>query len=324
MKQLPKLNCKEVATLAQLIKLQDYISRYEWDPYRYPSQYIRLKKDQWEKLHHLWINPEMGMEPREEEPEQRSACSRIKSIFKRKQDISISLEEEVESREMLAETEQELKQQFLDKLLNFQLKWATSTVTDVSFMDKAYYADSVLKYFLQRFPDTYLIMYYPIFSIKKAPVDGEIIMISPLGVEIIYLVEEEAGATIFAGNDRTWTVESKREQRKLLSPLISLKRTEKIIRSIFYAEQHDFSIKKTILSRVNPIHFAQEPYQTNVIGSQQYEKWFQEKRQLDSPLKSRQLKAAGALLKFSHTTSVKRPEWEEDKGMDDFRFAEKE
>jgi len=115
-----------------------------------------------------------------------------------------------------------------------------------------------------------------------------------------------------AGDERTWIVETAQEPRKILNPSISLKRMEKIIQSIFHAEQHDFPIKKTILSRVNPIVFAREPYQTEVIGTQQYEKWFQERRQLDSPLKSYQLKAAEILLKFCQTTSVKRPEWEED------------
>jgi hypothetical protein len=301
-----------VAALAQLIKLQDYISRYEWDTYRYPSQYIRLKKEQWRKLYNLWENPEYEMEPKDGESEQTSAFSRIKSVFTRKQDRSNTFEEEIEIQEMLPDSEQELKQYFLDRLLNFQLKWATSTVTDASFVDKAYDTDPVLKYFLQRFPDTYLIMFYPIFSIKNAPVDGEIIMISPIGVEIIYLVEAETDAAIMAGDERTWVVETGQEQRKILNPFISLKRTEKIIRSILHAEQHDFPIHKTILSRVNPIVFSREPYQTKVIGRQQYEKWFQDKRQLDTPLKNYQLKAAEILLKYCQTTSVKRPEWEVD------------
>ncbi|KHF29248.1 hypothetical protein LR68_02036 [Anoxybacillus sp. BCO1] len=30
--------------MGQLIKLQDYISRYELDIYHYPSEFIRLKK----------------------------------------------------------------------------------------------------------------------------------------------------------------------------------------------------------------------------------------------------------------------------------------
>ncbi|WP_413229413.1 hypothetical protein [Heyndrickxia sporothermodurans] len=42
--------------MGQLIKLQDYISRYEMDPFRYPAQYVRLKKQQWQKLKLDWEN----------------------------------------------------------------------------------------------------------------------------------------------------------------------------------------------------------------------------------------------------------------------------
>ncbi|NLY79377.1 MAG: NERD domain-containing protein, partial [Lysinibacillus sp.] len=38
--------------MAQLVKLQDYISRYEIDLTRYPTQYVRLKRTQWDKVKH--------------------------------------------------------------------------------------------------------------------------------------------------------------------------------------------------------------------------------------------------------------------------------
>ena len=40
--------------MAQLVKLQDYISRYEWNPYHYPAQFIRLKRQNWKKLQEQW------------------------------------------------------------------------------------------------------------------------------------------------------------------------------------------------------------------------------------------------------------------------------
>lgn len=40
--------------MGQLIKLQDYISRYELDMYHYPSEFIRLKRKQWERMKHVW------------------------------------------------------------------------------------------------------------------------------------------------------------------------------------------------------------------------------------------------------------------------------
>src|SRR5690625_3594842 len=40
--------------MAQLIKLRDYISRYETNPFHYPTQFIRLKQENWRKLVKAW------------------------------------------------------------------------------------------------------------------------------------------------------------------------------------------------------------------------------------------------------------------------------
>lgn len=304
--------------MAQLIKLRDYISRYEWNTYRYPSQYIRLKQDNWKKLHSIWSHPDEKMEEEIPPEEKVSRFSKVKSFLKK--DKEQETEKPLAEDKVLPDTETELKQYFLDEILRFQLKWATSTVTDTSFMNKSYYKDPLLKYFLQRFPDIYLIMYYPVFNIKKAPVDGEIVLISPVGIEIIYLLEDNPEAVIMAGDERTWTLEIDSHHTKILSPMISLKRTEQIVRSILNSADVEYSIKKTVLSRKNNIVFSNEPYNTSIIGEKDYKEWFENKRKLQSPLKSNQLKAAEALLKHCQTTSVKRPEWEED--TNDFSFQD--
>ncbi|WP_164668317.1 NERD domain-containing protein [Virgibacillus doumboii] len=294
--------------MAQLIKLQDYISRYEWNAYRYPSQFIRVKQDNWNKLHKMWEDEPVTDE--EEHTEPASAFSKLKSFMK-----TGSWQEEEpapDDHDSLPKTENELRHYFLDKLFPLQLKWASSTVTDVSFMDRGYYEDDTLKFFLKRFPDTYLLMYFPIFNIKKAPIDGEIIFLSPIGIEIIYLMDKEAGTTIVAGDERTWLAEGNKEQSKMLSPMIALKRTEKIIKGILSTENIEFPIKKVVLSSSNKIKFDSEPYNTRIIGMDEFDKWFKEKRSLVSPLKNRQLKITELLLKNCQTTAVKRPEWEED------------
>ncbi|UJL45111.1 NERD domain-containing protein [Virgibacillus sp. NKC19-16] len=296
--------------MAQLIKLQDYISRYGWDVYRYPTQYIRLKQDNWKKLYEEWSNPEEGTEEEHlsSETMKQSRFSRLKRFLKRE----VESEEEKKEEHILPYSEAELKQYYLDNLMNFQLKWATSTVTDTSFMNRSYYRDPTLKYFLQRFPDTYLIMYYPIFNIRNTPVDGEILLISPIGIEIIKLVEENQGAYIIASDERAWMLETGSQQSKILSPLIALKRTEKLVRSILRMEAIDFPVQKTVLSRANTIVSNSENYSTKIIGKSEYESWFQQKRKLASPLKSSQLKVSEILLKHCRTTSIKRPEWGED------------
>lgn len=295
--------------MAQLVKLKDYVSRYEWDMYRYPSQYIRLKQTNWRKLYDLWQHPDQSIPDGSPEDLRPSRFQRIKSLLKK----SVQEAEETQPDEdVLPETEHGLKQYFLEKLFPFQLKWATSTVTDVSFMTKSFETDQTLQFFLQRFPDTYLLMYYPTFRLKKAPVDSDIILISPVGIDVIHIVEDEPGATIIAGNDRTWMIEKNEVQTNLLSPSISLKRTEQIINSVFRAHNVQFPVQKIVLSRTNNILFHQEPYRQKIIGKQEYEDWFMKKRNISSPLKSAQLKAAEVLLENCQTSSVRRPEWEED------------
>ncbi|NBJ69057.1 MULTISPECIES: NERD domain-containing protein [Clostridia] len=304
-------------TLAQLIKLQDYISRYEWNPYRYPSQFIRLKNENWHQLKDMWEKAANSSVDHTEMMHEAKEHPRWK-VWKRKTKAVDVDHEEYTADLDLPETKQGLKQYYLDKLLHLQMKWATSTVTDISFVDKKWTEDSEIKYFLQRFPDTYLFLYYPIFAIKKAPVECEIILISPIGIEIIYQLRETTGATIVAQDARTWIVEKENSRGKLLNPHIALKRTENIIKGILSHYHLNFPITKTILAKSNPVQFLAEPYQTKIIGKQQYDSWFSQKRNMSTPLKNQQLKVAEALLKHVQTTSVKRPEWEEERSPFEF------
>lgn len=301
--------------MAQLIKLKDYISRYEWNAYRYPSQYIRLKQENWEKLFELWLERDNVMEERPTDSGKTSGFAKFRPFMKQNDEP----EDVVTTADLLPTTETGLRQYFLNKLLPFQIRWATSTVTDVSFTDQDYRNDETLKYFLQRFPDIYMLMYYPIFNIKHAPVDGEIILINPFGIDIIHLLEFDEETVIMAGDDRTWNIETKNREETIISPLIALKRTDHIIKRILYTEQVEFPVNKIVLSRTNHIVFSSEPYQTKIIGKFQHDQWFKNKRELKSSLKGDQLKAIEALLKYCLTTSIKRPEWEENESimMDD-------
>ncbi|RDW15914.1 NERD domain-containing protein [Oceanobacillus chungangensis] len=303
--------------MAQLIKLQDYISRYEWDTYKYPSQYIRLKSDNWQKLYQSWIDPEEeAVESDESTPklqDTKSRFSKLKNLVRKNKEVEQPLQPMEKKKSLiLPDTEEGLKQFFLNNLFSFQLKWATSTMTHISFVNESYYQDPRLTYLLQRFPDTFLIMYYPIFNLKNAPIESEIILITPVGIEIIYFIEERSEAVIMAGDERTWTIDFKTRVSKVLSPLIALKRTEKVVKSILHSyEIDDFAVRKTVLSRTNAIVYATEPYQTKIIDKDKYNQWFDARRRLSSPLKNRQLKVAELLLRHCKSVSMRRQEWDE-------------
>ncbi len=296
--------------IAQLIKLRDYISRYEWNIYRYPTQFIRLKQEKWTHLHGKWLIQQQKTKtaPPQQEKVSESRLKRWRTSIFRVKDVGTKAKTAEAS--SLPASETALIQYFLNKLFPFQLRWASSTVSQVSFTSQEYEQDELLHYFLQRFPDTYLVMYHPVFMVQQVPVEAEIILISPVGAEIIYMLEKDTDTVVIAGHDRTWEIAEGTGQTTVLSPLIALKRTEQIVQSIFRKHDVDFPVRKTVLSRTNEIRFASEPHHTSYIGKTVYKDWFKAKRQMTSPLKSRQLKAAGALLSSAQTIAVNRPEWQ--------------
>lgn len=300
--------------MAQLIKLYDYVSRYEWNMFRYPSQYIRLKKENWESLYEDWLLGNLGPTLNESNSvinNKPSNLKKIKNFF-----TKTVIEEEKEDTPFPTMTsELELRKYFLDNLYPFQIKWATSTVSEMSVLDEGVETDKTLKYFLQRFPDIYLLMYYPVFNIRNAPVDGELILISPTNIEIIHLMELEVDKTIMATDERLWTIEVGDEIEHQISPIISLKRTEAIIKGILNKKGISFPIERSVVSRTNQILFHTEPFNINIIGKTQYEDWFHRKRNISSPLKKEQLEVAEALIQYCVSTSVRRPEWDRDRDI---------
>lgn len=318
--------------MGQLIKLQDYVSRYEQDIFLYPSRFVRLKKQQWEKIRASWENgddPQDSMERIEQEPlpdwyeeEKEPLLDRIKGFLKRgRQEEELMEDTSADTKEsdpfsfepsmsFLPASMEDLKHHFLEQLFTFQMKWATTTLTEKSFVDKRYYFDERLKYFLQRFPDTVLVLYTPIFLLKKAPVEVETILITPTDVWCISFLEEEDMSVYVGSNEHFWVKRNQEQEQKVLNPMLALNRTEKITKQILKMYEIDLPIHKVVLSRNGYIDFPSAPYDIKLIERRNYEKWFQQMRAQRSPLKHIQLKAAQAILQYCQTTSIRRLEWE--------------
>jgi hypothetical protein len=319
--------------VGQLIKLQDYISRYEQNIFSYPSRFVRLKKQQWERTKENWENEGIDASnlsipaPPEDwlmEKEKQPFLEKLKGMIRFRQEEEIKVapaqtkKEDDEDADSMKFTPsfsvspssvEQLKQQFLDQLLKFQMKWASSTLSEKSFLDRSYYYEENLKFFLQRFPDTFLILYKPIFLLKKAPVEAEVIVLTPTEALCITFLEEEE-LSVFAGSsERFWIKRLKNTETKLLNPLISLSRTEKITRKIFQLNEIELPIKKLVICRNGYIDYPSPPADVQFIDKKDYERWFQSMRSLRSPFKHMQLKGAQSLLQYCQTTSVRRLEW---------------
>lgn len=315
--------------MGQLVKLQDYISRYEHDVYRYPSRFVRLKKKEWEKLVHNWDQeePEDITLLNEEEPSDYSLIKRLRLFFSRKkhedQDLMLMKELqdewEKESSELISFQEQRpqiediegLKQYFLDQLCVYQLKWASSTIMAASYLDARYKHDQQLKYLLQRFPDNMLVFYQPIFLIRKAPFESETLLLTPTGLWCVHFLEEEENAVFVGSKDHFWTKKGTSQEKKVLNPMLALDRTEKVLRDIFQKKEISFPIKRAVLCRNGYIDYPNSPIGVELLEKRNVTEWFQKMRSERAPIKSTQLKAAKALLDFTHSIYSKRAEWTE-------------
>ncbi|UTE74047.1 NERD domain-containing protein [Rossellomorea marisflavi] len=316
--------------MAQLIKLQDYISRYEMDLYRYPTQFVRLKKQQWEKMKDHWENGDSHEEALSAMEEKETVKDRLFSFFKRRgdqeeiEDLTMYAESDdeeefaIDAERVEASTEDELKQVFLENIMDFQLKWASSTISQRSYVDNSYYYDERLKYLLQRFPDNILVLYHPILKIKKAPVEFETILITPTAVWCLTFLEFEEGTAYIGGKDHFWLKKWGREEEKVLNPLITLQRMETIIDQILRFAGVDLPIHKGVICRNGYIDYPQAPHHVHLLDKRKHEGWFESLRSISSPIKGVQLKAAQAILDYGHTTSFKRI------GMDEDRFVGEE
>ncbi len=317
--------------MGQLIKLQDYISRYEQDIFLYPSRYVRLKKQRWAQLFDAWENNDgrfFGPEPGQAEDdwkleEKQPLSEKIKGIFslKRKSEEAEQLpvpekavEEKLDFDPQFAsrpDTADELKQQFLDQLFKFQMKWASSTIMEKSFVQRSFFYDPELRFLLQRFPDTYLLLYKPVFRLKKAPVEAESVFITPTGAYCLSFMEEDEQAVFIGSKEHFWLKRTGKEEKKILNPLIALDRTEKIVKSIFQMYEIDFPVHKVLVSRKGYFDYPNVPYGVELIEKRGFEEWFEAMRKNTSPIKHIQLKSAQLLLQYCQTTCVKRPEWGE-------------
>lgn len=307
--------------MAQLVKLLDYISRYENDLTRYPTQFIRLKKYQWDRMKIQW---ESGLDhsawqqrPEEIEPVEENRFTGMLKVFRRKNSVK-ELEKTIDTKEedqnfgfepniiYNPTSVAQLRKLYLDQLFHFQIKWASSTLIDKSRVDSKYMRDSLLRSFALNLPDNYLLFYYPIIRLKSASIDLEILIFTPVECMCISVIEDEDVAAFIGSGDRFWLKKVGETETKFLNPLIGLDRMEKVVSSIFNSKGIDFPVRKYLISRNGYIDYPETSFHTQCVDRRSYEKWFTKLQKSSTPMKSNQFKAAQAVLDLGQTTAMSR------------------
>ena len=323
--------------MAQLIKLQDYISRYEIDLARYPTQFIRLKQNQWERIKYQWQTGETieRWEHIEEEVKEEKKKSLFQKLFPFKKDVPEEEQEDIEkvtiSNEWAAEgdshqeedttlnfepnlvytpkTLEELKKMFIDQFFHFQMKWASSTLREKSYVDPKFMRDTLLRSMLQTLPDNYLVFYYPILRVKKAPIELDIIIMTPTECLCITVLEQESQAVYIANSERFWLKKVGKNEKKVLSPLIQLNRMEKVVEQIFHQNNIELPIRKVLLTRNGYIDYPGTMYGISFVDKRKFPEWMAQLKHSVSPMKHMQIRGAQAILNTVQTTSFHRDIW---------------
>ncbi|ARK23807.1 hypothetical protein SporoP37_03235 [Sporosarcina sp. P37] len=312
--------------MAQLVKLADYISRYENDLTRYPTQFIRLKRYQWKRIKNQWeygldLYAEQAVTVSEDVKGNEKWYSSLFGKWRRRKEGDLA----EQSAETVAETDleehdlefqasipgrpsskEQLKKEYRDQLFQFQLKWASSTLYDRSRVDPKYYSDLLLKQLTLRLPDSFLLFYYPIVKVNKAPVELDIILLAPTACYCITVLEDERMAAYIGSGERFWLKKFGEEEVKVLNPTIALSRMEKVLSSFFKASKVELPIKKLIISRNGYIDYPGTPFEITTIDRKNYEQWLEKLSSNPSPMKHTQFKAAQAILDHAQTTAMSR------------------
>jgi len=325
--------------MAQLIKLQDYISRYEIDLARYPTQFIRLKQNQWERIKYQWQTGGAieRWEHIEEEVKEEKKKSLFQKLFPFKKELE-AIEEEQEDIEKVSisndwaveenpyqeddstlifepnlvytpKTLEELKKMFIDQFFHFQMKWASSTLREKSYVDPKFMRDTLLRSMLQTLPDNYLVFYYPIIRVKKAPIELDIIIMTPTECLCITVLEQESQAVYIANSERFWLKKVGKYEKKVLSPLIQLNRMEKVVEQIFEHNHIELPIRKVLLTRNGYIDYPGTMYGVSFVDKRKFPEWMGQLARSVSPIKHMQIRGAQAILNTVQTTSFQRDIW---------------
>lgn len=300
--------------MAQLIKLSDYVSRYEIDIYRYPSRYVRLKKERWQRLKQDWeARKKRGKMPFWHSPT-RFEVSQMKQKFNSwRRSITRHADEDMAGlsfEEQRDKTFDDLKRAFKDELFRFQINWASSTISEVSRVKKSYYYDGFLRFLTQELPDTVFIMYQPVCYLKKAPIDMDVVLITPFEIWLIRHLKGNEQTIFDRESDRRWEKQVKDQKALFMSPLIDLRRNKQVIEHLLQEMDTDMPIRQAVISMEGYIDMSPKSTRINLFDRRNLHEFKEKMLKSTAPIKSHQLKMADILLANSMTVSELRDDLE--------------
>jgi hypothetical protein len=305
--------------VAHLIKLEDCVSRYQYDMYRYPGQFSRLKRDRWESLKREWEasysmkTPTVDEYTEEQQPKSvKLAFDKFKKWYKREQKQSSIENSEERPYQFKYMTLPEVKSSFLLELYEFQLNWASSTLRETSKLKKQFFYDETLRWLLQSFPDNFFVLYYPIVTYPKATVQFDILLIGPTDIWCIVNLNAKDNTIYQSFSERYWIEQDLEKEKKVVNPLLSLNRMSTMMKRILADTDLDMTVRKAVMTKKGYIDVDPQWSGAFFLDQRNIDEWNEKMKNTSSPIKSVQLKFSQHLLDVCQTLSEIRPDFESD------------
>ncbi|ALC82057.1 NERD domain-containing protein [Bacillus gobiensis] len=305
--------------MGQILKLYDYISRYEMNTNQYTNQFIRLKKERWESLQKACEN---GFFTEEKDESEKTTKGNIFSFKRGKKRSAAETDKKYEwfYKEFsegtglnvdLLTSDRKRAEAFKEYIYRFQLKWASSTISQISSIQHEVYLDKELEMLAQSLPDSYFILYKPVLKVRKAAVELTVVLLAPLKIYcVVFLEGRNERESVFLGSkNRFWEERFQNGTRNVLNPCASLFRTEKVLANILNEKAIDLPIEKLIISRTSYIDYPDLPFGLSIVDKRNWREWLTKQQKNTAPIKSKQISAARQLLYHGESRSHDRKEW---------------
>lgn len=296
---------------------------------RYPSQFTRMKRERWYYVKSQWQQQQvenkrehqMNDEVEDDWFEEQSnifsqALNRVRAFyqkrtspFEREADLVVK---ETSSEANLPPTLEALREHFLEEIFQSQLRWASSSLVDVSTLHPRYQYDEWLRFFALRLPDNYFLMYKPVFFIKNAPIELEIMLISPTELSCITILEGQEHSVFEATSERFWIEYVDKTRKKRLSPFVSLGHMTGVVSQLMKDANLSFPIRKVVLAPMSVIDNKVQGAKVDFVDKRNFQAWHEKLQRHPSPLKKDQVLTAQALLKHCHIVASSREEADEE------------
>ncbi|MCO7175904.1 hypothetical protein ACFP7A_01935 [Sporolactobacillus kofuensis] len=260
--------------MAQLIKVNQCVSRYQLDLRAYANRFTWLKKRRMEEWKEKWGN-----------------TSTIKDQSDRDDKDNKSI-----------------KAQFENWFFEKQVGWATRTAFEVSQSPKHLQEEHWVRRILTRINDVSFFMYQPVLLTKSGSIQLDSLIIGNDLICCVHPLIGEPGHVFQSVSQRTWCeITNGGATKQLINPLISLRRSKAVV-SAFLRNHglNEMVIKTAVYAPDGYIEQVMSSYETDFVDRRNERKWFEWLDQHALLLKREQLDAAEMILQHSETIAESR------------------